>query len=219
MARLRWFRIVWLAVLVSAVGVSLAAHGQGRAAAPMAQGADARRIEAIRDALLRLPYYGVFDFLSFSYARGTVVLGGYAYYGNLAADAERAVKRVGGVDTVTAQITQLPASSFDDDIRWRTFYAIYTNAFLAKYAPGGGLLWGHRHTVGPFGPFSAFPGMQPVGNFPIHIIVQGGRVRLLGVVDNETDRTVAGMAARGVSGTFGVENELLVDPAAPTGAR
>lgn len=219
MTRLRCPRIVWLAVLLSAVSMSVAAHGQSRAGAPLAQGAEASRIEAIRDALLRLPYYGVFDFLSFSYARGTVVLGGYAYYGHLAVDAERAVKRVTGVDTVTVQITPLPVSSFDDDIRWRTFYAIYTNAFLAKYAPGGGLLWGHRHTVGPFGPFAAFPGMQPVGNFPIHIIVQGGRVRLLGVVDNETDKTVAGMAARGVSGTFGVENELLVDPAAPTGAR
>lgn len=219
MTRLRCPRIAWLAVLLSAVSMSVAAHGQSRAGAPLAQGAEASRIEAIRDALLRLPYYGVFDFLSFSYARGTVVLGGYAYHGHLAVDAERAVKRVTGVDTVTVQITPLPVSSFDDDIRWRTFYAIYTNAFLAKYAPGGGLLWGHRHTVGPFGPFVAFPGMQPVGNFPIHIIVQGGRVRLLGVVDNETDKTVAGMAARGVSGTFGVENELLVDPAAPTGAR
>ncbi len=219
MTRLRCPRIVWLAALLAAIGVSVAAHGQSRAGAPLAQGAEASRIEAIRDALLRLPYYGVFDFLSFSYMRGTVVLGGYAYYGRLAVDAERAVKRVTGVDTVTVQITPLPVSSFDDDIRWRTFYAIYTNAFLAKYAPGGGLLWGHRHTVGPFGPFPAFPGMQPVGNFPIHIIVQGGRVRLLGVVDNETDKTVAGMAARGVSGTFGVENELLVDPAAPAAAQ
>lgn len=175
--------------------------------------ADDQRITAIREALLRLPYYGVFDFLTFTYDKGTVTLGGYAYHGSLRRDAERAVKRVGGVDTVTVNITQLPASLNDDDIRWRVFYAIYTNAFLSKYAPGGGLLWGHRH---PFrsrmiGPFGAFPGMQPVGNFPIHIIVESGRVRLVGMVDNEADKTVAGLAARGVSGTFGVENELVVD--------
>jgi hypothetical protein len=160
--------------------------------------------------LLRLPYYGVFDFLTFSYEKGAVVLGGFAYHGSLANDAERAVKRVPGVDTVTVQITPLSVSPFDDDIRWRVFYAIYTNAFLSRYAPGGGL-WGHRHPLGRYGPFAGFPGTQPVGNYPIHIIVQGGRVRLLGVVDTEPDKTAATLAARGVSGTFGVENELVVD--------
>jgi hypothetical protein len=181
---------------------ALAALGQ--------DGRDGRRIEAIRDALMRLPYYGVFDFLNFSYDRGTVVLGGYAYRATLPQDAERAVKLVPGVDAVKVDITTLPLSMFDDDIRWRVFYAIYTNSFLARYAPGGGL-WGHTHPLGPLGPFAGFPGAQPVGNYPIHIVVQGGRVRLLGVVDSDADRTAATLAARGVSGTFAVENELVVD--------
>ncbi|MGE0363291.1 MAG: BON domain-containing protein [Vicinamibacterales bacterium] len=180
----------------------MAAQGQGDR--------DSRRIEAIRDALLRLPYYGVFDFLTFSYEKGTVVLGGYAYRATLPQDAERAVKRVPGVDAVKVEIATLPVSINDDDIRWRVFYAIYTNAFLSRYAPGGGL-WGHTHPLGPLGAFSRFPGAQPVGNYPIHIVVQGGRVRLLGVVDNEADRTAAMLAARGVGGTFAVENELVVD--------
>jgi osmotically-inducible protein OsmY len=60
-------------------------------------------------------------------------------------------------------------------------------------------------------PLRGFPGMQPVGNYPIHIVVDHGRVRLMGMVDNETDKTVAGMEANGVTGTFGVENELVVD--------
>jgi len=98
-----------------------------------------------------------------------VTLGGYAYQGSLTRDAERAVKRVAGVDKVIDKIAVLPVSFNDDDIRWRTFYAIYTNDFLSRYGPGGGLLWGHRH---PFrrdmwGPFSAFPGMQPIGIGPI----------------------------------------------------
>ncbi len=42
-------------------------------------------------------------------------------------------------------------------------------------------------------------------------MVEGGRIRLLGVVDNQTDKNVANLAARGVSGSFGVENELIVD--------
>lgn len=195
--------LAFVAAGVSAgVVAPVAAQGQGER--------DTRRIEAIRDALLRLPYYGVFDFLTFTYDKGAVVLGGYAYRATLPQDAERAVKRVAGVDTVTVEITQLPVSLNDDDIRWRVFYAIYTNAFLSRYAPGGGL-WGHTHPLGPLGVFAGFPGAQPVGNYPIHIVVQGGRVRLVGVVDTEADRTAALLAARGVGGTFAVENELVVD--------
>ena len=33
-----------------------------------------------------------------------------------------------------------------------------------------------------------FPGMQPVGLYPIHIIVKNGRTMLLGVVDTAADR-------------------------------
>jgi hypothetical protein len=36
-------------------------------------------------------------------------------------------------------------------------------------------------------------------------------VTLLGVVENESDRTVAGMKAREVPGSFAVDNELMVD--------
>ena len=204
-------RLMLAAVLALLFGAAFAPAAD---AAPQAVStADARRIEDIRDALLRLPYYGVFDFLTFTYEKGTVVLGGFAFQGTLPGDAERAVKRVPGVDTVKVEIARAPASTFDDDIRWRVFYAIYTNAFLAKYAPGAGMIWGHRHPAGPglYGPLPAFPGMQPVGNYPIHIIVSGGRVRLVGMVDNEADKTAAGMAARGVGGTFAVENDLIVD--------
>ena len=58
--------------------------------------------------------------------------------------------------------------------------------------------------------FARFPGMQPSGTYPIHIIVKGGRTTLLGVVDNEADKTVAGFRAREVDGVFAVENELVV---------
>lgn len=175
--------------------------------------ADERRISAIREELLRLPYYGVFDFLTFANAKGTVTLGGYAYLPSLAQDAERAVKRVNGVDAVVVEIKTLPVSFNDDDIRWRVFYAIYTNDFLAKYAIGSGALWGHRHPYGAgmYGPFGTVPGMQPTGNYPIHIVVEGGRVRLLGLVENEADKTVAGMAARGAGGSFAVDNDLVVE--------
>jgi len=182
----------------------------------MVQADTTQSVEDIRKELLQLPYYSVFDFLAFSYDRGTVVVGGYAYAPGLKKDAERAIKRASGVDTVVNKIEELPPNQFDDQIRWATYYKIYRDPFLSRYAPGGGLLWGHRHAyAGPFSPYGgAFPGMEPAGDYPIHIIVKNGRVMLLGVVDNESDKTVAGLRAREVPGTFEVENQLVVEGSA-----
>lgn len=171
-------------------------------------------VDEIRKQLLRLPYYGVFDFIAFSYDKGTVTLMGYAYRPTLKKDAERAVKRVSGVDQVVDKIEELPVSQMDDEIRWAAYYKIYGDPFLSRYAPGGGTLWGHRHAFDPtFHPLSPemFPGMEPAGDYPIHIVVKNGKIMLLGVVDNESDKTVAGVRAREVPGTFGVENYLMVE--------
>ncbi|MEZ5294618.1 MAG: BON domain-containing protein [Vicinamibacterales bacterium] len=202
-------RVVAVLALSGLLAAGAPAPAAGQGPSPDEQ----LRIENIREALLRLPYYGVFDFLTFTYDKGAVVLGGYAYHGALAEDATRAVRRVRGVDDVKSEIVDLPASTFDDDIRWRVYYAIYTNAFLQKYHPGGGMLWGVDPALrrGAGGIQAVVPGAQPVGSYPIHIIVKGGRVRLLGRVDNATDKTAATMAARGVSGTFEVVNELVVN--------
>jgi len=171
-------------------------------------------VEQIRKELMQLPYYSVFDFLAFSYDKGTVTLMGYAYHPGLKRDAVRAVKRVPGVDDVVDKVEELPVSQNDDDLRWKTYYAIYRDPFLSRYAPGGGALWGHRHPFDaafhPLGP-ARFPGMEPLGDYPIHIIVKNGKITLLGVVDSEADKTVAGMRAREVPGSFGVENELVIE--------
>jgi hyperosmotically inducible protein len=160
---------------------------------------------AIEHELVRLPTYGVFDFIAFGYERGKVTLEGYAYQGGLKSHAERAVKRVSGVDQVDNNIELLPASPNDDRIRWETFYKIYTDSFLSRYSPGGEMaaryeLYQSRR----------FPGMQPFGTYPIHIIVKNGRTTLMGIVDSEMDRRMAEFRAREVSGAFSVENELIV---------
>ena len=156
-------------------------------------------------ALERLPYYGVFDFLAYRIDKGTVTLAGYAYRGNLKTDAYTAVKRIGGVDEVADQVQLLPASQNDDRIRWATFYNIYTDDFLSRYAPGGAMAARYELLQ-----VARFPGMQPFGNYPIHIVVRNGRTTLVGLVDNESDKILAGVRARDVSGVFGVENELEV---------
>jgi hyperosmotically inducible periplasmic protein len=202
-------------------GLSLVAMTLGLVARPVLAAQKAPKppvppIEAVRKQLLKLPYYGVFDFLSYKYDdNGTVTLMGYSYRGSLKGDAERAVKRVPEVTAVVNKIDDLSPSSMDDELRWKIYFRIYDDPFLSRYAPGGGLLWGHRHafrgrTFFPLGP-SRFPGTEPAGDYPIHIIVDKGRVTLLGVVDNESDKTVAGMKAREVPGSFAVTNDLMVD--------
>ena len=158
-------------------------------------------------ALERLPYYGVFDFLAFSVDRGTVTLMGYAYRPTLKSEAEQAVKRIPGIDAVANKIEILPLSQNDDRIRWAAFYNIYTDDFLTRYAPGGPTIT--RYALDQHA-FNHFPGMQPLGNYPIQIIVKNGRITLLGLVDNDADKTIAGVRAREVTGAFGVQNDLIV---------
>ena len=115
-----------LAAAAAAAALTLPAHSL----AAQDRSKDIR--QEIRHELIQLPYYSVFDFLAFKYDRGTVVLMGYAYSPNLKQDADRAVKRVAGVDTIENRIEQLPPSQQDDDLRRKIYYAIYTDPFLRR---------------------------------------------------------------------------------------
>ena len=144
-----------------------------------AQSAAARQAtERVRSALEGLSNYGVFDYLAFEMDDRSVTLLGYAYNGTLKSEASKAVKEVGVVDEIGNRIETLPASQNDDRIRWGTFYRIYTDPFLSRYSPGGVL-----NARG----LPRFPGLQPLGRYPIHIVVKHGRTTLVGAVDNESD--------------------------------
>jgi osmotically-inducible protein OsmY len=160
---------------------------------------------SVKRALERLPYYGVFDYMAFGVDRGTVTLMGYTYRGGLRSAAERATKRASGVDEVANRIEVLPSSPFDDRIRWATFYKIYADSSLSRYAPGG-----VPGTLREAFEARSFPGLQPLGAYPIHIIVKNGRTKLAGVVDNDADKQIAGMRAREVDGVFNVDNDLTI---------
>jgi len=193
------------ALRVSVVGLALLGTLTGVTRTSAQSVTSEETVRSVRRMLERLPYYGVFDFIVFRVDRGTVYLAGYSFEGRLKMDAEIATKRASGVDEVANKIEVLPASQNDDRIRWDTYYRIYTDDFLSRYAPGGELgvlqeLRDERH----------FPGMQPVGRYPIHIIVKNGRTMLLGVVDNASDRQLAEVRAREVTGVFEVENSLTV---------
>jgi hyperosmotically inducible periplasmic protein len=143
-----------------------------------------RIIKEVHHELVMLPYYSVFDNLAYKVQGNTVTLLGQVSRPSLKSDAENVVKKIEGVDSVQNNIEVLPPSPSDDQIRRAVYRAIYGDPQLSKYA------WG------------AVP--------PIHIIVNGGRVTLEGVVDNETDKNVANIRARGVPGTFEVTNNLQV---------
>ncbi|HLH08439.1 MAG TPA: BON domain-containing protein [Terriglobales bacterium] len=139
--------------------------------------------------LLMLPYYSVFDDLRFTIdPHNNVTLMGEVVDPSTKSDAEGYVKGVQGVESVKNEIQILPPSPQDQEIRIAEYRAIYGFDGLTKYS------------------WSTIPS--------IHIIVKGGRVRLEGVVDNDGDKTMAGLRANSVPGVFGVENDLRVVPQA-----
>ncbi|MBM3724476.1 MAG: BON domain-containing protein [Acidobacteria bacterium] len=162
--------------LMMAAG-AMAAQGQG----PGPQG-QARLVKMVTHELLMLPFYGVFDNLSFSLDGYSVTLKGQVTRPTLKSDAENVVKKIEGVERVVNQIEVLPLSNQDNQIRLATARAIFGHPSLNQYS------------------LRAVP--------PIHIIVKNGHVTLEGVVLNEGDRTIAGIQANGVSGVFSVTNNL-----------
>ena len=164
-------------------------------------------LEKIQKVLAELPYYGMFDHLVFELEEDRVTLGGYAFRPLLKDWAEREVSRVAGVGKVDNQIEVLPASTNDDRIRMAVFRAIYKDQGLAGYGFGGET-WRaftrNEHEILYFE-------REPLGIYPIHIIVKHGNVILVGLVASQPDKSLAGIKANGVSGVFSVTNNLRVD--------
>jgi len=146
-----------------------------------------RLVKEVRHELVMLPYYGVFDNLSYRIDGGKVTLFGQVARPTLKTDAEKAVKSIEGVQAVDNQIEVLPLSGNDDRIRAAVYRAVYSQGPLQRY---------QLSTVAP-----------------IHIIVKNGNVTLEGVVANTGDKNIAGIAANGVAGVFKVVNNLMVENA------
>ena len=145
----------------------------------------ARIQKQVLHKLNMLPYVNAFDYMTFTVdANGTVTLNGDVTNPVLKSDAANAVKRVEGVEHVDNKIQVLPLSYFDNGLRVRLFRTIYGYGPLQLYGVGA--------------------------NKSIRIIVDNGHVTLLGIVDNNADKIIAGMRAGEVPGVFSVENQLQV---------
>src|SRR5271154_997673 len=130
--------------------------------------------------------YGTTAFNSFTIGveNGAVTLGGTAYGPADKDSAVSLVENYPGVKDVIDNIEVAPVSPMDDRIRLAEARAIYGTPQLNKYA------------------------IDPAK--PIRITVVNGNVTLSGVVDNQTDKDVAGIRANGVPGVFKVVNNLEV---------
>ncbi len=161
-----------------------AMNSAGRSVNPNAAGT-ARIEREVRHELVMLPYYGVFDNLEYRVDGSTVTLLGQVTRPTLKSDAENVVKGIEGVHAVVNQIQVLPLSPMDDRTRLAEYRAIYSDPSLQKYA------------------LEAIP--------PIHIIVDSGKVTLVGAVAGQMDKNLAGIRANSVPGVFSVTNDLRVD--------
>jgi hyperosmotically inducible periplasmic protein len=141
--------------------------------------------DKVSHELNMLPYYTVFDNVSFRVDGSVVTLFGDVTLPILKSDAGNAVKRVEDVTQVNNEINVLPVSMMDNQIRQAEYRAIYGYPALQRYA---------------------------VGNYrPIRIIVDNGHVRLVGLVSSAMDKQIAFMRANGVSNVFSVENDLQIE--------
>lgn len=148
---------------------------------------DARLHDAIARSLQSYPRLTIFDEVSAHVEDGVVVLSGKVTMPFKKDEIARRLADVAGVQAVRNDITVLPVSLADDELRRRVARAIYGNSAFFRYA--------------------AMP--RP----PIHIIVENGDVTLMGVVPNDVDRALArslaaGKGERSVTCVLRTESEL-----------
>ncbi len=147
---------------------------------------EAKITREVRHELLMLPYYSLFDDLEYCVQGRTVILSGSvtSIHSETKQDAERAVKRIEGVEQVVNNIKVLPPNPDDDRAREQVYRRLVNAGGLSQY------FW------------QAAPS--------IHIIVDNLHLTLKGYVDSEGDKNLAGITAKEVRSLFSVTNDLQV---------
>lgn len=145
---------------------------------------DLRLAGEISAAVQSYPRFTIFDDINGNVENGVVTLTGKVTMPFKKQEIERRVERIDGVREVRSEISVLPASIYDDDLRRRIARAIYGDPSFWSYAA--------------------------MANPPIHIIVENGRVTLTGVVNSNVERAIARSLATG-RGELSVSNELRTE--------
>ena len=147
---------------------------------------EGRIFKETRHELLLLPYYSLFDDLEYCVQGRTVILKGSltSIHSETKQDAERAVKRIEGVEQVVNNIKILPPNPLDDRARQEVYRRLANAGGLSQY------FW------------QAAPS--------IHIIVDDLHLTLKGYVNSEGDKDLAGITAKDIPSLFSVTNDLQV---------
>jgi osmotically-inducible protein OsmY len=148
---------------------------------------DARLHDAIARSLQSYARLTIFDEVSAHVENGVVTLSGKVTMPFKKTEIGRRLADVAGVQEIRNEITVLPVSIEDDELRRRVARAIYGNSAFYRYA--------------------AMP--RP----PIHIIVENGDVTLTGTVPTDVERALArslaaGKGERSVTCALRTESEL-----------
>lgn len=139
----------------------------------------------------RVGYGIVFNALAVGVQNGVATVSGQVHDYPSRDSALAIAETTPGVKEVVDNITVLPTSPMDDDIRIRVARAIYGNSQLSRYA------------------------LDP--QKPIRIVVENGHVSLYGVVDSQMDKQIAETQAKSVPNVFSVEDHLVVAGTEPGG--
>lgn len=129
-------------------------------------------------------HYGIFDIVGAHVLNGVVTLTGKVTDGYKATEMAKMASRISGVQKVNDEIEVLPVSTQDSELRNAIASGIYGDSMFFRYST----------QVSP----------------PIHIIVEHGRVTLVGTVQNRIEKRKAEQIARQTPGAFQVTNELQV---------
>ena len=137
---------------------------------------------AVRQAIVRYPYYSVFDYVDVTVENGVVTLrGDVTARPDKPADLYERISKVRGVQAIVNDLEVLSPGIGDERLRNR----------LARQ------IFGHSQ-------FDRYLGLAP----RLSIIVKNGYVTLKGVVYDQADRILAESIARRTHGVIRVENEL-----------
>jgi hyperosmotically inducible protein len=146
--------------------------------------ADAAILKGAQSAVLRYPWYGVFDAVGVDVNHGAVTLRGWVLEPWYRSGIANGVARVPGIRALNDEIKVESYSPMDWWLRWQIYDRIYHSLTFEQWAPQ----W----------------------DKPIRIVVNNGHVILAGRVLSKVEQQVAGNDALAAL-SFSVKNEVQVE--------
>lgn len=127
------------------------------------------------------PRYSVYDYIDGVVKNGEATLVGAITTEQKFDEIVERVEKIRGLHGLDNRIKVLPASQSDDGIRYRIATLIYGDPLFQQYS---------------------------MANPPIHVVVDRGRVTLVGIVSGDVERQKAYTIARSTPGVFNVDNQV-----------